>query len=131
MEDRFKQLDGESEHKDTVLSFLPSSMFKVGEFMLAAKEVCQRDGLNALKTRLQPRGGILGDYSTWFDQGVDCEILSPGKNGWQKGKVRIKITLEFCPDEPEVPETPASNNSEINQKELPLDDIRQMINQDS
>ena len=131
MVNRFKQLDSEYEHKDTVLSFLPSSMFKVGEFMLAALQAYQNYGLEALRNTLKPRGGIPGDHSIWFGQGVACEILSPENNGWKKGKVRIKVTLEFCPDEPEIPEIPVSNNPEINKSESPLDDIRQMMNEDS
>lgn len=130
MVDRFKQLDSESD-KDTVLSFLTSSMFKVGEFMLAAIEAYQYHGLSALKQQLQPRGVIPGEYDVWFGKGVACEILSPGNSGWKKGKVRIKVTLEFCPDEPEVPETPVSNNPETNKSESPLDDIRQMMNENS
>lgn len=56
----------------------------------------------------------------WFSEGGDCEILRPGPQGWQKGKIRIKVKvdLEFCPDEPETDQT-----------ESPLDDIRQMINE--
>ncbi|MFW6296407.1 MAG: KGK domain-containing protein, partial [Halothece sp.] len=38
--------------------------------------------------------------------------------GWQKGKFRIRVALEFIPDEPEN-----------NQPESPLDDIRQQMNQ--
>jgi hypothetical protein len=37
--------------------------------------------------------------------------------------------IEFLPDEPEVEETPATN--EIAQPESPLDDLRQMINQET
>jgi len=33
-----------------------------------------------------------------FIEGIDCEVLSPGKN-WRKGKVRLR--LEFTPDQPE------------------------------
>ena len=46
-------------------------------------------------------------------EGMDCQILKTGSQGWQKGKLRIKasltfspynvqvqITCEFCPDEP-------------------------------
>lgn len=131
MEDRFKQLDSEFEHKDTVLSFLPSSMFKVGEFMLAAIQTYQNQGLEALRKTLQSRGGIPGDYNTWFSKGVPCEILSPKNNGWRKGKVRIKVILEFCPDEPEAEETNLINNTEINQAKSPLDDIRQIVNGNS
>jgi hypothetical protein len=49
----------------------------------------------------------------WEDEGVKCEVLKPRGN-WQKGKVRMKITLEFCPDEPTQPASP-------------LDDIRKQI----
>ena len=35
----------------------------------------------------------------WFSpQGIDCEALRFGSQGWQKG--RIRLCLEFCPDEP-------------------------------
>ena len=55
----------------------------------------------------------------WFDEGGECEVLRPGPQGWQKGKIRIKVKvdLEFCLDEPEIA-----------QAESPLDDIRQMLN---
>ena len=63
---------------------------------------------------------------TFPPEGMDCQILKIGSQGWQKGKVRIKasltfseygevkvqITCEFCPDQP------------LEQKS-PLDDIRQ------
>lgn len=51
-----------------------------------------------------------------FTEGIECEMLKPGAKGWQRGKVRL--TLEFSPDEPEV-----------GQEESGLDDIRRQINQ--
>jgi KGK domain len=36
---------------------------------------------------------------TWFEQGEECEILKAGSTGWQKGKIKINVTLEFIPDE--------------------------------
>ena len=36
-------------------------------------------------------------------EGRNCEILSPNKN-WRKGKLTIKIELEFIPDEPDPEE---------------------------
>lgn len=67
--------------------------FKVSAFLAKVKSNVQGDG----KAR-----------NELFDRGLSCEVLRPGAN-WQKGKVRIR--LEFCPDEPESP----------------LDDIRQTI----
>ena len=46
----------------------------------------------------------LGDHidrnkkENWIVKGVDCKLLSPNQN-WQKGK--IKICLQFIPDQPE------------------------------
>jgi hypothetical protein len=67
------------------------------------------------------------DKANWFSQGVPCEVLRLDAKGWRKGKVRLAI--EFLPDEPEVEEIPATN--EIEQPESPLDDLRQMINQET
>jgi len=65
----------------------------------------------------------------WFGQGIDCEILRVGAQGWKKGKIKLKlnVTIEFCPDEPEVEETPENNESETSQPESPLDDLRRQL----
>ncbi|MBD2580223.1 KGK domain-containing protein [Oscillatoria sp. FACHB-1406] len=48
------------------------------------------------------------------ERGVDVEILKLKDPRWQKGKIRMKLVVEFIPDEPEKVES-----------ESPLDDIRQ------
>ena len=60
--------------------------------------------------RFQPLGGIKNNVQEWFNEGIECRILKPHQ-GWIKGKIRINISLEFCPDEPESQ----------------LDDIRQKL----
>ena len=73
-------------------------------------------------------------YENWFGEGIDCEILRVGAQGWKKGKIRLKlnVTIEFCPDEPEVEETPENNESETSQPESPLDGLRrQLLNQEN
>ncbi|WP_369294386.1 KGK domain-containing protein, partial [Escherichia coli] len=40
----------------------------------------------------------------------------------EKGKIKLKVTLEFCPDEPEIEEVTQSNDAENNQASSPLDD---------
>lgn len=57
-----------------------------------------------------------------FDKGVNCEVMKFSASGWQKGKLRAKIVLEFCPDEPPVEQKPP-----INQPESPLDDISRLM----
>lgn len=60
-----------------------------------------------------------------FGEGIACEILAPYKN-WQQGKVRI--TLEFCPDEPDAEAAMPASDILIDAKppELSLEDIRRM-----
>ncbi len=65
-------------------------------------------------------------WQPWGSEGVECEVLSPGKD-WRKGKVRV--TLEFLPDEPETEETLPSDT--ITEPESPLDDLRQRMNQEN
>ena len=73
-------------------------------------------------------------YEKWFGEGIDCEILRVGAQGWKKGKMKLKlhVTIEFCPDEPQVEETPENNESETSQPESPLDGLRrQLLNQEN
>ncbi|MEK0189747.1 KGK domain-containing protein, partial [Microcoleus anatoxicus] len=53
--------------------------------------------------------------------------LKIGAKGWQKGKVKIRVIVEFCPDEPEVEETSENNQLEIIPPESPLDDLRRQL----
>jgi len=103
---------------DDVVSF-NSHMQKVGTLRAVIKNVFSnisviQDGLNrALLLHQLPS-------PEWFNQGANCEILRLGGKNWQKGKLRIKLTVEFYPDEPEVEEIPASD--------VQLNDIRLRIN---
>jgi hypothetical protein len=65
--------------------------------------------------------------SVLFGEGIAGKVLRFGSPGWQKGKIRVKITVDFCPDEPEVEETPDNNLLEISPPESPLDDLRRQL----
>ncbi len=123
MDNKFNPL----ECKDDVLSIenfdrdriiLNHPMFKVRQFTDEAE-------------RLLMQGFSDGRQIRWFIHGVDCELLKLGAKKWQKGKVKLKITLEFCSDEPEIEEKAAINPTEISELESPLDDIRRQISENS
>lgn len=112
---------------DDVCSF-GSKMFKVSrlrEVMRAAVNHSLEDTLKQLLYK-QLEINTFG-REAWFSDGIDCETLKIGGKGWQKGKVKIKVILEFCPDEPEVDETPENDDSETSQPESPLDDLRRQL----
>lgn len=106
MESKFKQLDTELEHKDTVVSFnIPGFMFKLNEFFLAIQKGLKENGFGVILNRLNASKALLREWNKWTVQGVDCEILQPRSQGWKKGKIRIKFYIELCSNEPDLTET--------------------------
>lgn len=100
MSDGFEQLTNPDEviSVDSRYRFIANiDMFKVGQLAQESKK-------RLLYAHQQSA------WDGWAGEGVPCEILQLGAKGWRKGKVRMRIELEFCPDEPESP----------------LDDIRQI-----
>lgn len=126
MQNKFEKIDADSEDKDGVIKFY-NSMFKFTELIKAIKNAFQSKGLDELDNNLRSRGGVpiwREMKNLWFNDGVEAEVLRLNRQGWQKGKIRIQILLEFCPDEPEITQT-----SETTDNESPLDDLRRMINE--
>jgi hypothetical protein len=115
MDEKFKPLEDEEvllvEENDKTL--LPQLMFTPDQLIAHMKFILARHAGNRTNENI----------GKWLSEGVDCETLKFGEKGWQKGKVRIKVSVEFCPDEPEIEEIP--------QAESPLDDLRQMINKET
>jgi hypothetical protein len=90
MPDRFESLEsGEVisvQHDSQVLS--GHRTFRVGEL----NESLESHLKSAISNWNEAHNG-------WFTpEGVECEALRFGSQGWQKG--RIRLCLEFCPDEP-------------------------------
>lgn len=74
--------------------------FRVGEFA------------EAIRMQLEyGLGGWSPEKNAWFSaEGIPCEVLRFSSQGWQKGKVRIN--LEFCPQEFEDEDNGASASTE-------------------
>ncbi len=124
MENQFEPLQPEEivSLEDSVRILLKQPTFKVSEFIKALMTLAEKYDIS-----IRP-GGLTESKANWFSQGVDCEVLKLDAKRWQKGKVRI--ILEFCPDNPEISEPPSSDSDqvEMNLSEAPLDDLRQMLN---
>lgn len=95
------------EESSAVIS-IDSNILREEDLRKYALRAFQDNGLNQLGKIIwdKGRGKIPIDKpencrEAWFTEGLDCEILKPSSQGWQKGKVRFNVTLEFCPDEPE------------------------------
>jgi len=70
--------------------------------------------------------GIHGTPNNKLKEGIDIELLRIVGKGWQKGQVKIRISLDFYSDEPEIPEVSKNHMSELS-----LDDIRRTISRNN
>lgn len=88
MDNRFTPLEGDEvlSVDESVQIFIGHRTFRAGELMVM------------LTQHLVAQGVVAADRDGWFaPEGVACEALRFGSNGWHKGRVRLN--LEFCPDE--------------------------------
>ena len=121
-ENNFQHL--EHEDSNAVVSFSNGTTFKVSMLMEKINSFFVQSILNELPERLKQAG--LGTppsryHGGNFKSSVNVEILEPKSGEWKKGKVRMRVVLEFCPDEPE--EIKDGSTGQVNS----LDDIRQTI----
>lgn len=97
-----------------VISFNSEKWTSISKFEDLVYRVITKTGMPTISTCIA-RESDFHNSNTWFYEGEDCEILSAGSPGWQKGKIKINVTLEFIPDE-------------VEENQSPLDDVRQEIN---
>jgi hypothetical protein len=102
---------------------LPNNMFKLQELEAYTIEAFQQEGLKHVESQMKSkgRGQFPLDHpefgrKAWFSNGWECEILTPTGSFWQKGKLRMKVTYEFCPeglgaDESELRDFRSTNGS--------------------
>lgn len=122
-------------NESDVLEF-ENQMVKLDKFKANLNGAFHMNNKSALaeiaKYILPPQSlGSTNIYNFFNGDGIEASILRIGSQGWKKGKIKLKVTLEFCLDEPEIEEITQSNDAEINQTSSPLDDIRQMMNKDN
>ena len=117
----FQQI--EHEKSNAVVSFNNGTTFKISNFMEKLNSFFIQSVLNNLSEQLKQAGlGTPPTHREEWNKNVDAEFLEPKSGEWKKGKVRMRVILEFCPDEPE--ETKENNMEQTNNS---LDDIRQTI----
>ena len=97
-----------------VISFNNQQWISIAKLKSIVCDGLINSGIGSITKRIAEKSEFKNTRSTnsWFYQGQDCEILRSGSPGWQKGKIKIKVTLEFVPDE-------------VEEDKSPLDDIRQ------
>lgn len=116
----FQQL--EHEESKAVVSFDNGTTFKISNLMKQLNNLFTNSVLNNLSEHLKQAGlGTPPNHVNW-NNSVNAEILEPRSGVWKKGKLRMRIILEFCPDEPEQIKI---DNTQENSSSL--DDIRQTL----
>ena len=129
MNNQFKLLDDQSNDKVSAIS-VNDVIFKVEQLIKTANEVLRNPGISTIESILSNSGkGKLIAVNDWTGNGVQAELLRPKGTGWKKGKARIRVILEFYPDEPDEEELSSQEADSI--EASPLDDIRQNMSNNS
>ena len=123
-QDKFSQIFQEDNSKLDIVCFGNDITLKISKLLGVANGILRTKALDLIdeSLRAQGIGSLLRKNDGWTIKGIDAELLEPNATAWKKGKIRMRVVLEFCPEESDKEQTETiSNNS-------PLDDIRQTIN---
>lgn len=83
-------------------SLIQHDTFKSEQFLKELQLILSNQSKNAIRQEV---------LKTWLSEGKDCEMLSPHQD-WRKGKLRIKLELEFIPEELEPEEKIENKNNQ-------------------
>jgi hypothetical protein len=103
-----------------VIAFSEENLYKSKKLKSAITDICTSQMESTVKSYLQNNkfyyperiqisrkdGGSDWYDNNWTGKGVHCEVLKLGCNQWQKGKIKIRVSVEFYPDKPETPPSP-------------------------
>ena len=96
-----------------VISFKSENWADINKIKYVVNRYFEEHGIDTIGDYISEISEFENSYS-WFFNGEECEILRAGSKGWQKGKLKVKVTLEFIPDKSE-------------ETRSPLDDVRQEL----
>ncbi len=104
MEEQYKKIEWSEED---VIAFPEDQVRKAGLAFNKLKESVKYDrwgqnlhqnfsiNLNINSSKIIPSNHPERFYQ-WFEDGVDCQIMRAyDSKGWRKGKIRVKLTVEF------------------------------------
>jgi hypothetical protein len=99
MNDNYHPLENEAHAINIIDSdvhrfYVGESMFKLGHLIEGIK--CKL--IDTSRSDLHKENMNLS-RKKWINDGVEVEVLKVGALGWQKGKLKLKVTVEFLPDE--------------------------------
>lgn len=100
MEEKIKKIEWKD---DDVIAFSEKNIIKISEMMKVVKEAAtDNNALNSnIKSALSKRLNLSEQvhnikHKKWFEDGVDCQIMRvDDAKGWQKGKIRVKLSVEL------------------------------------
>ena len=96
---------------DDVIAF-GDAMFRSGKLKRAIGQSFDGSVGRAIDQKLRQHGleipirmigstRLANEHCQWFDEGISCEILDLATRRWCKGKVRVKVAVEFYVEDPE------------------------------
>lgn len=127
---------------DDVIAF-GEAMFRSGKLKKAIGQSFDGSVGRAIDQKLRQHGleipirmigstRLANEHCQWFDEGINCEILDLATRRWCKGKVKVKVSVEFfvedteekifLPSDSTIRERPSTQMSLPDREDLITDD---------
>ena len=97
---------------DDVIAF-GDAMFRSGKLKKAIGQSFDGSVGRAIDQKLRQNGleipirmvgtRLANEHCQWFDEGINCEILDLATRRWCKGKVKVRVSVEFSIEDTEEP----------------------------
>jgi KGK domain len=73
-------------------------IFRISKLNNSCRKSTERNGKTAQGFYGALAESIISSLE-WMNEGVECETLRLGEKQWVKGRIKVRVVVEFCPDE--------------------------------
>lgn len=106
---------------DDVISFAEDEEYSICLSVIKSKfNISKTFEFNEFKKGILRLISLTDEFLKKFEEGIPCRVMTTNQRGWRLGKIRLKIALQFIPDESSTEEIVENSDSS-------LDEIRRTV----
>ncbi len=103
---------------DDVISFTEDEENSICISVIKSKfSISKTFEFNEFKKGILRLINLTDEFLKKFEEGIPCRVMTTRQTGWRLGKIRLKLELQFIPDE-------LSTEEIVEDFDSPLDEIR-------
>lgn len=105
---------------EDVISFTEDEEYSICLSVIKSRfSISKTFEFNEFKKGISRLINLSDEFLKTFEEGIPCRVMTTQQQGWRLGKIRLKIELQFIPDE-------SLTDQSIDDFDNPLDEIRKI-----